>query len=56
MIDVDGAQLQLIYQWKDARVVRQNISANGNALEESHGVWTAPYMVSASLGAVHQGS
>ena len=56
MVDADGAQVQLIYQWKGARVVRQNVSANGNALEESHGVQTAPYMVSASVGAVCQGS
>ena len=56
MVDVDGAQLQLIYQWKGVRVVRQNVTANGNTLEESHGVQTAPYMVSAFVGAVRQGS
>ena len=56
MVDVDGVQLQLIYQWKGARVVCQNVSANGNALEESHGVRMAPYMVSVSIGAVRQGS
>ena len=56
MVDADGAQVQLIYQWKGARVVRQNVLANGNTLGESHGVRMAPYMVSGSIGAVRQGS